>query len=69
VVVSEKRLAQAVREACVQAALQAYEDAGMSGLCHEGRWECAVSAMRALDLAPIVERERAQGEDQGEKHG
>src|SRR2546422_284977 len=31
--------AEAVRQACIAAALQAYEDAGVSGLCHEGRWE------------------------------
>jgi hypothetical protein len=48
-------LAQAVREACLIAALQAYEDAGLSGLCHEGRWECAVDAIRALDLQALVQ--------------
>jgi glutamate formiminotransferase/formiminotetrahydrofolate cyclodeaminase len=36
----------------VDAALAAYEDAGLSGLCAEGRWEAAVDAMRRLDLAP-----------------
>jgi len=49
-------LAQAVREACLTAALQAYEDAGLSGLCHEGRWECAVDAIRTLDLQALVRR-------------
>jgi hypothetical protein len=29
--------AEVVRQACSAAALQAYEDAGVSGLCHEGR--------------------------------
>jgi hypothetical protein len=48
-------LAEAVRSACVEAALQAYEDAGLHGLCQEGRWECAVEAIRGLDLAAIVE--------------
>lgn len=43
-------LAEAVRRACIEAALAAYEDAGMSGLCAEGRWEAAVSAMQSLDL-------------------
>jgi len=37
------------------AALQAYEDAGISGLCHEGRWEYAVDAMRRLPLYPLVQ--------------
>ena len=49
------RIAQAVRDACLMATLQAYEDAGLSGLCHEGRWECAVDAMRTLDLRALVQ--------------
>lgn len=44
----------AVREACVNAALTAYEEAGIHGLCAEGRWECAVAAMRAIDLDAIL---------------
>jgi hypothetical protein len=44
------QIAEAVRQACIDAALRAYEDAGLSGLCHEGRWEFAVDAMRHLDL-------------------
>jgi len=47
--------AEAVRQACIAAALQAYEDAGISGLCHEGRWEYAVDAMRRLPLRPLVQ--------------
>jgi hypothetical protein len=43
-------LAEAVREACVQAALSAYEDAGIQGLCAEGRWECAIGAIHGIDL-------------------
>lgn len=49
-------IAEAVRQACIAAALAAYEDAGMNGLCHEGRWECSVDAMRALTVAAIVEQ-------------
>ena len=30
---------------------QAYDDAGVSGLCHEGRWEYAVDAMRGCRSA------------------
>lgn len=51
----QQRLAQAVREACVEAALRAYEEAGISGLCYEGRWEIAVDAMRNLDLAALLD--------------
>jgi hypothetical protein len=41
---------EAVRAACVDAALQAYEDAALQGLCAEGCWEAAVGAMRSLDV-------------------
>ena len=56
-----RRIAEAVREACLQAALDAYEEAGFSGLCADGRWECAVDALRRLDLGLVLagsERER-----------
>ena len=42
------------RAALVQAAVSAYEDAGIRGLCAEGAWEAAVSAMRELDLSRAV---------------
>lgn len=42
------RLAAAVRDACVAAAIEGYERAGVAGLCHEGAWEAAVEAMRRL---------------------
>ncbi len=44
----------AVRAACLEAAQQAYEDAGIQGLCAEGRWEAALSAMRHVDLTSAV---------------
>lgn len=47
-------LAERIREACIAAALAAYEDAAVRGLCHEGAWEAAVGAMRALDLTAVV---------------
>jgi hypothetical protein len=31
-------LAKRIRETCIEAVLQAYEDAGIQGLCAEGRW-------------------------------
>ena len=48
-------IAEEVRQTCIAAALRAYEDAGLSGLCHEGRWECAVDAMRGVDLQRLVQ--------------
>lgn len=49
------KLAEAVRQACLRAALQAHEDAGIQGLCAEGRWEAAVSAIRGVDLEGMAE--------------
>ncbi len=52
------RLAEAVRNACVQAALQGYEQAAMDGLCHEGAFEAAVEAIRGLDIEAILAKLR-----------
>ena len=60
-------LAEAVRRACIETALAAYEDAGIAGLCAEGRWEAAVSAMQSLDLR-LLERDRAQASAIPEPH-
>jgi len=46
-------LAEAVRAACIKVALLAYDDAGTSGLCPDGRWECALAAIRHLDLRAL----------------
>lgn len=54
------KLAEAVRAACLQAAVAAYEDAGIQGLCESGRWESAVGALQSLDVHKLVrELERA----------
>ncbi|MDE2089397.1 MAG: acetyltransferase [Gammaproteobacteria bacterium] len=47
-------IAEAVRAACLRAALEGYEHAAISGLCHEGAWECAVDAIRALDIEALL---------------
>jgi len=39
-----------LRDALIAAATSAFEDAGLSGLCVEGRWEAAVDAMRSVEL-------------------
>jgi len=54
-------IAQAVRSACVQAALEGYERAQIAGLCQEGAWEVAVDAIRMLDLRSVLQ---ATKEDQ-----
>jgi len=46
----QQRLAERVRAALIHAALDAYQDAAIRGLCAEGAWEVAVAAMRGLDL-------------------
>jgi hypothetical protein len=38
------------RARLIDAAINAYEQAGLSGLCHEGRWECALAALRLTPL-------------------
>lgn len=58
-------LALAVQRACVDAALGAYENARMDGLCHEGAWEVAVGAMRSLNVQRIVEKIAVQDNQRG----
>ena len=50
----KRRLAESIRAACVKAALEGYERAAISGLCHEGAWECAVDAIRTLNLETVI---------------
>ncbi|MBI3095629.1 MAG: acetyltransferase [Rhodocyclales bacterium] len=52
-----EQLAAAVRAACIQAALDGYEQAQIAGLCHEGAWECAVDAIRRLEIDVILQQE------------
>ncbi len=51
-----KFLAEGVREACIAAAIEAYEDGGIRGLCAEGRFEYAVSAIRQIDVDAAINR-------------
>jgi hypothetical protein len=48
-------VAETVRTALLDAAMQAYEDAGIRGLCADGRWEAAVAAIRALDVSGLIQ--------------
>lgn len=47
--------AEALRQACLDAALNAYEEGGLLGLCQQGRFELAMEAIGRLDLTPFVE--------------
>lgn len=50
-----QQIGETIRQACLQAAIDAYEQAGISGLCGEGRWEVALDAIRQLDIAKLLE--------------
>lgn len=54
------QLAEAIRTACLQAVLDAYEDASIRGLCHEGAWECAVGAIQSFDVEDILQKQADQ---------
>ncbi|MGH7083274.1 MAG: hypothetical protein ACREFV_12475 [Acetobacteraceae bacterium] len=49
-----RAVAEAVRAACLRAALDGYERAGLSGLCEEGRWEMVVDSLKSLDVEAVV---------------
>ncbi|HWQ14381.1 MAG TPA: hypothetical protein VNL77_16395 [Roseiflexaceae bacterium] len=50
-----ERIAEAVRAACLRAALAGYERAATDGLCPEGALEVALDAIRTLDLAEVLQ--------------
>jgi hypothetical protein len=49
----ELRQAEAVREACLAAAIEAAERAGVAGVCAEGRLDAALDAIRAVRVERI----------------
>ena len=49
-----RKLAEAVKAACLEAAKQGYEEAATSGLCHEGAVEASLDAIRMLDLKALL---------------
>jgi hypothetical protein len=53
---SQRRIAEAIRAACIQAAQQGYQAASIAGLCEEGALEAAISAMHMVDLDAVVAR-------------
>lgn len=48
-------IARQVRDECIKTALSAYENASISGLCAEGAFEAAISAVRMLDVEALVD--------------
>lgn len=57
---TEKRVAQAVRDACIAAAKDGYERAAISGLCEDGALEAALSAIHMVDLDAVLKTLRAR---------
>ena len=49
-----RELAAKIRAAYLETALNSYEDAAANGLCAEGAWECAVDAMRHLEITDLL---------------
>ena len=50
-----KNLQRLFGQHCLNAAMEAYEETRISGLCAEGRWECAVQAIKGLDLEKVIQ--------------
>lgn len=48
------RIALAVKQACIEAARQGFEDAAISGLCGEGAIEAGISAIEMVDIDRLV---------------
>ncbi|MFZ0488119.1 MAG: hypothetical protein WAL83_14055 [Arenicellales bacterium] len=53
---SDYELAARVREECINTAVSAYEDASIRGLCGEGAFEAAISAIRMMNVSSIVDQ-------------
>lgn len=51
-----RQAGEEVRAACLRAALDGYEHAGISGLCAEGRWEMAVDSIQSMDLNAVLSK-------------
>lgn len=49
------RIAEATKAACLKAAIEAYEDAKMRGLCQEGAWDLAVDSIKILNVEKVLE--------------
>lgn len=47
-------IAEKIREECIKEFIRAFEEAGIKGLCEEGRIEYAVDAVKSLDLQSIL---------------
>jgi hypothetical protein len=44
----------AVRKACLEAAIEGYDYARISGLCQQGAWDLALDRIRSLDIEALI---------------
>jgi len=51
---NELKFAEAVRKSCLQILQRSYAEAGISGLCHEGRWEYAIDVLQNLAVENLL---------------
>lgn len=56
----EPQVAERLRTALIACAEAAYEDARLRGLCCEGAWEAAITALRAVSLDAVIAAEGTQ---------
>jgi hypothetical protein len=49
-----RKVAEAVIKECRASLVAAYEDAGTSGLCADGRWEMALDSLRSINVSRII---------------
>ncbi|PKD45350.1 acetyltransferase [Rhodohalobacter barkolensis] len=57
-----RKMADYIRDQCIEAARDGFRDASISGLCAEGAMEAAISAMQSLDVDKLI-KESEQNED------
>lgn len=51
---TQLQIAVKVKDACIKAAKEGFQDASISGLCADGAMEAAVSAIQRLDVELII---------------
>lgn len=50
----DRKLAEEVRKACLEAAREGFREASMSGLCADGAMEAATGSIESLDLEQLI---------------
>ena len=55
-----KNTAEIIREECIREFIRAYEEAGIKGLCEEGRIEYALDAVRSIELSGLWNKKEGQ---------